>query len=131
MKKLTYILSDFQTVNPEEVFNKDRQVLGNILGVPFADEAIITTSKNSEGYELAITRNHLGTTIYDSAVSIKNTSKGLLMIDSVVNYDSMGNELLEVGAFNLTRQLIELVLGIKPVVIDEKQNIIAVGVSTL
>ena len=43
----------------------------------------------------------------------------------------MVNELLEVGAFNLTRQLIELVLGIKPVVIDEKQNIIAVGVSTL
>ena len=53
------------------------------------------------------------------------------MIDSVVNYDSMGNELLEVGAFNLTRQLIELVLSIKPVVIDEKQNIIAVGISTL
>lgn len=131
MRKLTYIVSDFQTVNPKEVFNKDRQALGNILGVPFADEAIINTSKNSEGYELTITCNHLGTTIYDSAVSIKNTSKGLLMIDSVVNYDSMGNELLEVGAFNLTRQLIELVLGIKPVVIDEKQNIIAVGVSTL
>ena len=131
MRKLTYIASDFETVNPEEVFNKDRQVLGNILGVPFADEAIITTSKNSEGYESAITCNHWGTTIYDSAVSIKNTSKGLLMIDSVVNYDSMGNELLEVGAFNLTRQLIELVLGIKPVVIDETQNIIAVGVSTL
>ena len=131
MRKLTYIVSDFETVNPEEVFNKDRQALGNILGIPFADEAIINTSKNSEGYELAITCNHLGTTIYDSAVSIKNTSKDLLMIDSVVNYDSMGNELLEVGAFNLTRQLIELVLGIKPVVIDETQNIIAVGVSTL
>ena len=53
------------------------------------------------------------------------------MIDSVVNYDSMGNELLEVGAFNLTRQLIELVLGIKPIVIDETQNIVAVVVSTL
>lgn len=131
MRKLTYILSDFQTVNPEEVFNKDRQALGNILGVPFADEAIINTSKNERGYTLTITCNHLGTTIYDSAVSIKNTGKGFLMIDSVVNYDSMDNELLEVGAFNLTRQLIELVLGIKPVVIDEKQNIIAVGVSTL
>ena len=131
MRKLTYILSDFETVNPKEIFNKDRQVLGNILGIPFADEAIINTSKNQEGYELTITCNHLGTTIYDSAVSIKNTGKGLLMIDSVVNYDSMGNELLEVGAFNLTRQLIELVLGIKPIVIDETQNIIAVGVSTL
>lgn len=131
MRKLTYILSDFQTVNPEEVFNRDREVLGNILGVPFADEAIITTSKNERGYELTITCNHLDTTIYDSAVSIKNTGKGLLMIDSVVNYDSMGNELLKVGAFNLTRQLIELVLGIKPIVIDETQNIIAAGVSTL
>ena len=131
MRKLTYILSDFQTVNPEEVFNKDRQALGNILGVPFADEAIVTTSKNERGYTLTITCNHLNTTIYDSAVSIKNTGKGLLMIDSVVNYDCMGNEILEVGAFNLTRQLIELVLGIKPVVIDETQNIIAVGVSTL
>ena len=131
MRKLTYIVSDFETVNPEEVFNKDRQALGNILGVPFADEAIITTSKNSEGYSLSITCNHLDTTIYDSAVSIKKSGKGFLMLDSVVNYDSMGNELLEVGAFNLTRQLIELVLGIKPVVIDEKQNIIAVGVSTL
>ena len=131
MRKLTYILSDFQTVNSKEVFNKDRQALGNILGVPFADEAIVTTSKNERGYELAITCNHLGTTIYDSAVSIKNIGKGLLMIDSVVNYDSTGNELLEVGAFNLTRQLIELVLGIKPVVIDETQNVIAVGVSTL
>ena len=131
MRKLTYILSDFQTVNPEEVFNKDRQALGNILGVPFADEAIVTTSKNERGYTLTITCNHLGTTIYDSAVSIKNTGKGSLMIDSVVNYDSMGNKLLEVGAFNLTRQLIELVLSIKPVVIDEKQNIIAVGISTL
>ena len=131
MRKLTYVVSDFQTVNPEEVFNKDRQALGNILGVPFADEAIITTSKNSEGYSLSITCNHLDTTIYDSIVSVKNIGKGLLMIDSVVNYDSMGNELLEVGAFNLTRQLIELVLGIKPVVIDETQNIIAVGVSTL
>ena len=131
MKKLTYIASDFESVNPEEVFNKDRQALGNILGVPFADEAIITTSKNEEGYMLSITCNHLDTTIYDSAVSIKNIGKGFLIIDSVVNYDSMGNELLEVGAFNLTRQLIELVLGIKPVVIDEKQNIIAVGVTTL
>ena len=130
MRKLTYILSDFQTVNPEEVF-KDRQALGNILGVPFADEAIITTSKNEEGYMLTISCNHLDTTIYDSVVSIKNIGKGLLMLESVVNYDSMGNELLEVGAFNLTRQLIELVLGIKPVVIDEEQNIIAVGVSTL
>ena len=50
MRKLTYILSDFQTVNPEEVFNKDRQALGNILGVPFADEAIVTTSKNEVDY---------------------------------------------------------------------------------
>ena len=131
MRKLTYILSDFQTVNREEVFNKDRQALGDILSVPFADEAIINTSKNEGGYTLTITCNHLNTTIYDSAVSIKNIGKGLLMIDSVVNYDSMGNEILEVGAFNLTRQLIELVLGIKPVVIDETQNIIAVGVSTL
>ena len=131
MRKLTYILSDFESVNPEEVFNKDRQVLGNILGVPFADEAIITTSKNERGYTLSISCNHLDTTIYDSIVSIKKSGKGFLMIDSVVNYDYMGNELLEVGAFNLTRQLIELVLGIKPVVIDEKQNIIAVGVSTL
>ena len=131
MRKLTYILSDFQTVNREEVFNKDRQALGNILSVPFADEAIITTSKNEGGYTLTITCNHLNTTIYDSAVSIKNIGKGFLMIYSVVNYDSMGNELLEIGAFNLTRQLIELVLGIKPVVIDEAQNIIAVGVSTL
>ena len=49
MRKLTYIVSDFQTVNPEEVFNKDRQALGNILGVPFADEAIVTTSKNERG----------------------------------------------------------------------------------
>ena len=71
MRKLTYILSDFQTVNPEEVFNKDRQVLGNILGVPFADEAIVTTSKNERGYTLTITCNHLDTTIYDSAVSVK------------------------------------------------------------
>ena len=131
MRKLTYILSDFQTVNREEVFNKDRQALGNILSVPFADEAIINTSKNEGGYTLTITCNHLNTTIYDSAVSIKNIGKGFLMIYSVVNYDSMGNEFLEVGAFNLTRQLIELVLGIKPVVIDKKQNIIAVGVSTL
>ena len=131
MRKLTYILSDFQTVNREEVFNKDRQALGNILGVPFADEVVITTSKNERGYALNITCNHLDSCIYDSAVSIKNTGKGFLMIDSVVNYDSMGNELLEVGAFNLTRQLIELVLGIKPVVIDETQNIIAVGVTTL
>ena len=131
MRKLTYILSDFQTVSRKEVFNKDRQVLGNILGVPFADEAIINTSKNERGYALTISCKHLNTTIYDSAVSIKNIGKGLLMIESVVNYDSMGNELLEIGAFNLTRQLIELVLGIKPVVIDEEQNIIAVGVSTL
>lgn len=131
MRKLTYIESDFETVNPEEVFNKDRQALGNILGVPFADEAIITTSKNEEGYMLTITCKHLDTTIYDSAISIKKIGKGLLLIESVVNYDSMGNELLEVGAFNLTRQLIELVLGIKPVVIDEEQNIIAIGVSTL
>lgn len=131
MKKLAYIVSDFETVSPQEVFNSDRQVLGNLLGIPFADECTVNTDKTGEGYILTITGNHLNTTVYDSVVTIKYIGKGLLMIDSVVNYDSMGNECMEVGAFNLTRQLIELVLGIKPVVLDEAYNIITVGISTL
>lgn len=131
MKKLAYIASDFDSTNPEEIFNSNREALGNLLGLPFADECIINTSKTTDGYTLTITGNHLDTTIYDSVVKLDNIGNGLLMINSVVNYDSNGIECFENGAFHLSRQLIELTLGIKPVVLDEKSNVLHVGVSVL